>query len=83
MTVKEGSMHTQEVYLHPYCLVVTRYTYLPWVIPAGIFFQPPRGVTIIAWAAEHACGFYKGDLLLCVCVFVIGEEGREVKCRQD
>ena len=32
----------------------------------------------------YNCGDGKGDFYsVCVCVFVIGEEGREVKCRQD
>ena len=82
MTVKEGSMHAQEVYLHRYCLVVTRLDkihciyLLPWVTPAGIFLQPPRGVPIIVWAAEHAGGFFTMGIFYCVrvracvCAFV-------------
>ena len=65
MTVKEGSMHTQEVYLHPYCLVVTRLDKIH--IPAlghTCWHLRVRGVAIIAWVDEHARGFYgdgKGD----------------------
>ena len=55
-------MHAQEVYLHPYCLVVTRYTYLPWVIPAGVFFSTTGwnnywGGGGGGGGAEHVCGF--------------------------
>ena len=76
MTVKEGSMHAQEVYLHPYCLVVTRsdQIHIP-ALGAGLL-TTARGVPIIAWAAEHAGGFYynyrdgNGDFILNVCVCV-------------
>ena len=79
----------QEVYLHPYCLVVTRLdkTHIPALghiyLLASSYNHPVEYTPIIAWAVEHARYFYhnyrdgNGDFLLQVCVCVFAWEKRE------
>ena len=91
MTVNEGSMHAlQGVYLHPYCLVVTRLDKIH--IPAlghtcwhlltttcGVYTAGSTnncvGGRACVWLLLQLCGDGKADFLLCVCVCLWGDRG--------
>ena len=46
-------MHAQEVYLHPYCLVVTRLDKIHIPALGHTCFQPPRGVLVTELLRER------------------------------
>ena len=81
-------MHAQEVYLHPYCLVVTRLDKIH--IPAVGHTPPSRGVYTNNCVGGGACAwffttitgmaegiFFTLNVCVCVCVSVDAYSGYE------